>query len=193
MLGSAIAFLASPAGAAIIAAFQNWRDEKRKDRQDEAERLHQERMATGKHAAEMYSLQMREAQIKPLRYVRETRKTRFRHFLWIFRYGKPVQTVTRVERDKLSQTPRERLSGLIVFILACMYCLCCFWVALWVSQDFKIVSPEAKQAGFNLLGIVKVAWGGNKPVEQSGLSALLYMLVLPGSILAHYVVRKKQP
>lgn len=191
VIGSTIAFLASPAGGAIVGAFQNWLDNRRQDKRDAAQRDHERWMGQNEHSAKMYSMQIQEAQLKPLRYVKERRSKQFRHILWIWRYGKPLETFTRIEQDKLSQTARERMSGIAILMFASVYCVCCLWVALWIGFDFSIVDPDSKQAGFNLLGIIGVKWGGNKPIEQSGLSALMAMLATPLSIVSYWLVRRK--
>lgn len=186
MLGSTIAFLASPAGGALVGAVQNWLADKRQDKKDKQRRRHEREMGQLEHSAKMYQASIEAAQIKPLRYVKEKRQTRLKWFL----FGEPFECVTRVEKDKLSQTPRERLSGLIVACFGITYCVISLWVGFWFMADVSVVPPDSKQAGIDLL-FFKLHFGGNKPVPQAVLGPLLYMLSLPGFIMTHWIIRRK--
>ncbi len=106
MIGSLVTFLASPAGGALVGAVQNLLEQRREDRKEAARIVHERDMARDAHSAEMYSRAVQAAQIKPLRYVYVKRQTRLK---WLF-CGPPLETALRIERDKLSQTPRERAS-----------------------------------------------------------------------------------
>lgn len=186
MISALITFLGSPIGGALIGYLQKRQEEKREDEKAEKQQRHEQFMAQTAHVEKMYAKDIDAARIKPIKYVYEKKQTRLKWFLW----GKPLECVTRIEKDKLSQTPRERASSIAVLALVATYCLSTIWVALWIWFDFKAIPMDTKQAGFSFFGIFKVAFGGNKAIDQSGIAYLMYILSPINFIISNWIIRK---
>jgi len=186
MLVPIITFLSSSAGGALIGFLQSRAEQRREDKATKREARRQADLAHNANGLALYEQTIKAAQTKPIRYTYTKTQTRLKWFLW----GEPLECTTIIEKDKLSQTPREFMSALMVFMILSTYCLCTLWVAVHILAEFNVIPPDAKQAGFSILGIFKVEWGGNKPIEQSGLSSLLYMLSPLVFISSNWIIRK---
>jgi len=193
VIAAILTFLSSSAGGALLGLLQAKQKEERLRKEREAERLHEERLAREAHGAQVLSQRQATASMEPVRYRSSFSAKRRCHFLGIWRWGDPHTEYATRTRDKLSQLPHDQAVVRIVSLFALTYCLCALWVSGWIWFDFEIVSPNAKQAKFNLMGLFGVAFGGNKPVPQSGLSVLLFMLSPLMLVISNWIVRRDVP
>lgn len=189
MIGPLVAFLSSSAGGALIGWIQSHQEQKRADRLRKEQQDHEKFMAARQDSLDLYDRSVAAAQIKPLRYVQETRRKQRAHFLWFWRWGEPAETFKRVEVDRLSRTPREKTIATVVLMFAATYCVVTLWVGFWFMADVSIIPPGSKQAGIDLV-LFKLKFGGNKPVPQAVLGPLLYMLSSPMFFVSNWAIRK---
>jgi hypothetical protein len=171
MIDPLTTFLGSAGGGMLTGLIKTgihiWVSNKKAKREHE---IHRDAILI-KADTDLFDRRIQAAEIKPLKY---TNRKRWTERKWLI-CGPAVRHEKLIERDKLSQLPREKSVAFIVTLFAFVYAACVVWYLYNMATTFEALAPTPG-GRFSLLGLLEFEWGKNKTLEFSGGGAGLYLL-----------------